>query len=79
MRDFIELDGVQCGHRDCKAFNAGAHAIAAALDWSLEQQVPTEWLTDMIAHGLLMAMMANRLMPEDVTGEKAGVPPCEVN
>jgi len=79
MRDFIKLDGGQCGHKDCAAFNAGSRAIAATLDWALMQQVPVEWLNTMIARGLMMVMVVNRLTPEDINGENVGHQPHETN
>lgn len=74
MRDVVKRVGVECGHRDCEAFNAGSSAIAEALDWALAQNVPVEWLQGMIAKGLVMAMVANRISPADVNGESVHQP-----
>jgi hypothetical protein len=79
MRDLQKMNDMPCGHADCAAFNAGAQAVAQALDWALAQKVPTEWLNAMLSKGLFMAMVVNRLTPDDIDGTKSQRAPHEVN
>jgi hypothetical protein len=77
MQDFLKLEQGypgHCGHAYCEKLNAATRAVGAALDWALSNGVATEALTGIITRGLVLAMMANRLEPEDVTGQKAAHP-----